>query len=374
MPAPNYAQAHCEACDSRGRAVDLGPCLSCGHCGVCCRCQSPVPRRRATQDRWYGAPSALYPRYLGVEIECGVAARRGGYVHAALEAWDASAVGDGSVGHTPAGAPTGLTGVCEVVTQPARGEAFEAQIRDLCAGLARQAARVDKTCGLHVHVDARKVEVPRGDGTGTVSRPVSYADLCRLAMLFAKVESGLYNLVAASRRKNRRYCAPWGSTFDRAGVFLAETLPEKQRTLDCAIYGSEAAAATAKGAGKYHGSRYRSLNLHAFHCHGTVEFRLHHGTVDADKILMWAAVCSAIVQYAFTKSDDEVAALRGTPSEILDRIIPSPAVRAWCVKRREFFAARRSRVHPGEPPRRRAPGLPPPPVPAVEVGPEEVGE
>jgi hypothetical protein len=344
--------------------MEAGPCPNCHACEECCNgglsrssvtgrsvpCAGARPHRntRGTDATFHGDPSPLFPRYVGVEIECGVVNLHGGAVLAALEAWDAQGVSDGSIR---------LGNGVEVVSAPARGTDLEAQIRDLCAGLKRQGARVDQSCGLHVHVDARGA---------------SYADLCRLARVFAKVESGLFNMIAPSRRKNRRYCAPWGATFDRAGVFLAESMEDKTRTLDCAIYGSESAAVSAKREGKYHGSRYRSLNLHSFHVHGTVEFRMHHGTVDAEKVLNWAAVCSAIVDFAFRENDATVAGLRGTPAEILDRIVTSPAVRGWMRARREHFAVMRSST--GAPPRRRAPAPAVPPVPVVAPGPAEPSE
>lgn len=359
MPAsgPVYRNTTCTRCGGRGRAVDLAPCTACGACMTCGCTHEVRPHLPAADTRWHGEPSGLFPRYVGLEIECGANDGHGSAVIEAARAWGASVVGDGSV-HAGRFA-------MEVVTAPARGAAVEAQVRDLCRALARQGAVVDKTCGLHVHVDARDQ---------------GYLGLCRISHLWSKVEASLFNVVAPSRRKKvpgaaQHYCQPWGLTFERAGVFLAESEADKMRALDCAIYGNVQAAAVAKRPGnKYHGSRYRSLNLHAFHVHGTVEARLHHGTTDADKIVNWAAVCCGVVHYAVTHTDEEIAALRGTPAEILDRVVTSPTVRAWMVKRREHFAALRSRRHPGQPPRRRAPAPPQAPVPAVPVGPREASE
>jgi hypothetical protein len=380
MPAPTptptaarAAQHTCAACAQTRTRLEAGPCPSCGRCEACCPGCGHVPhrnRRGAGALTFHGEATGLFPRYMGVEIECAVTRLQGGALQAAAEHWDAEIVSDGSLNE-------GMGTPREVVTAPARGDAFEAQVRDLCAAIKRHAGVVDKSCGLHVHVDARGA---------------TYHDLARLARTWTKCESGLYNLVAPSRRK-ARYCRAWGQTFERAGVFLADTLESKTAALDVAVYGSTAEAANVKrspAAHRYHAARYRSLNFHVFHQRGTVEFRLHHKTVEADKILNWAAVCAAIVQFAFVATeadlaanpgltpreilDAKVARLRGTPSEILDQIVPAPTVRAWMRARRDYFAAKRSRLHPGEPPRRRAPAPAPAPVPVVGPGQDERSE
>lgn len=348
MPV-TYPEARCSVCGAEGNTFTLAICTNCGRCFDCCRGDGEEPHRnrRGGSMTWHGEPNALFPRYIGVEIECGLTVYKGGPVQRVIEAWNAEAISDASIN---------LPGGREIATAPARGAEFERQIRDTCAALARQGAKVDKSCGCHVHVDAR---------TSDGFTPTTYNDLVRLARLTDKIESGLFNLVAPSRRQNRRYCAAWGATFNRAGVFLADTLPDKERTLDCAIYGSVEAARAGKGVQKHH-ARYRSVNLHAFHARKTVEFRLHQGTVDPDKIINWAAVCCALVHFTFTHSDDEIAALRGTPSEILDRIVPASSVRAWMQRRREHFATLRSRT--GAPPRRRAAGPMPTPMPEIVAG------
>jgi hypothetical protein len=45
-------------------------------------------------------------------------------------------------------------------------------------------------------------------------------------------------------------------------------------------------------------NRYLSLNLDSYGRHGTVEFRLHHGTLNGKKIQAWAEFCEAIATYS----------------------------------------------------------------------------
>jgi len=45
-------------------------------------------------------------------------------------------------------------------------------------------------------------------------------------------------------------------------------------------------------------NRYFSLNLNSYAKHGTVEFRLHHGTLNGKKIQAWAEFVQAIAQFS----------------------------------------------------------------------------
>jgi hypothetical protein len=46
--------------------------------------------------------------------------------------------------------------------------------------------------------------------------------------------------------------------------------------------------------------RYYSLNLNAYSTHGTVEFRLHHGTLNGAKVEAWAKFVSALARFSRT--------------------------------------------------------------------------
>jgi len=47
-------------------------------------------------------------------------------------------------------------------------------------------------------------------------------------------------------------------------------------------------------------NRYHKLNMHSLERQKTVEFRQHTGTVEADKIAMWAEFCIRFVEYSKT--------------------------------------------------------------------------
>jgi hypothetical protein len=129
-----------------------------------------------------------------------------------------------------------------------------------------------------------------------------------------------------------------GTMFEDAEVFDRGSIEERSNRLDAALYGSVAEAAECRRDPYKCDCRYYGLNFNAIMLYGTVEFRLHHGTVNVDKIKKWAAVCSAIVEYAATHSEKQVSAMKGSAFEILLRVINDKEVVTWIKARRDYFA------------------------------------
>lgn len=350
----------CESCANCGESCHPDYlCPECGYsrrCG-CCDCSGDVPWCDTTGE-FHGQSTKRHPRFTGVEIECGLGTLKSRELRSLTGKWGSGIHSDGSVN-------AGDYSI-ELVTSPARGDAFVSQVRETCAVLAACKTVVDKSCGLHVHVDARDLTT---------------ASVLTAVRLYARVERSLYGLVARSRRSNT-YCGPWGDALTKPH-YLSDgrtvnpmdkdaSLTDRERALDVATYGSEREARYAKESREKHGSRYHGLNLNALAVHGTIEFRLHHGTVNPDKIIMWAAVCNSIVEFASKHTESEVENLRGTPAEILEKVIGDPEVTAWCRARRTYFEDM-ERKRRGLPPRRAARTARPDPaeVPAMPVEPGE---
>jgi len=113
------------------------------------------------------------------------------------------------------------------------------KLYEICTKLRRDGAAVNKSCGLHIHLDSRHLTV-RGEAT-------------RRARLVAALP-WLMELVPESRRNNS-FC-------------LLNHLP---------------------GNGGRH-QRYSAINPTSFRKHKTTEIRLGSGTMDPDKVLNWATL------------------------------------------------------------------------------------
>jgi hypothetical protein len=151
----------------------------------------------------------------------------------------------------------------EFVSPVLKGAEGLEQVRKICAALVSIGADVNATCGFHVHVGARDQS----------NNPDFFKNLLKL---YGRYEDAIDQFMPHSRRGNaNRYCASivqQSQAIDRAddisGIFAVAT------------------------------DRYRKVNLQAFRKHGTVEFRQHAGTVDADKATNWITVCLKLVAAA----------------------------------------------------------------------------
>lgn len=163
----------------------------------------------------------------GIEIEVE------GYNHTTRNHW--KIVPDGSV-----------HGGYEVVSPKLQGTNGLRQIKTVCDTLVAHGAKINKSCGLHVHHDARDYRTE---------------NFTNLFNLYRRGEHIMDSMLPLSRRgNNNQYC---------------QTL---QNITAVPV------------------SRYYKVNFQAFHVHGTVEFRHHSGSVEAEKIINWVLLTQRIVE------------------------------------------------------------------------------
>jgi hypothetical protein len=218
-----------------------------------------------------GAPGEL-SRYLGVEIEV-AKTENYGVANMAIRSVKASAMDDGSL-------PS--AGV-EIVTQPARGKQFRLDIKNLTKGLTEAGTKVDKSCGLHVHVDARDLDT---------------FGVQRLAALWSHIEPAMFDLVAYSRRENR-YSKPCSDVLQpvvraKSSNELRQSLYEMLYSMRVVDTGSKMEVENRKKR-KHGGERYTALNLQSWFMRRTIEFRLHQGCLRGGLIIGFAEICGWIV-------------------------------------------------------------------------------
>jgi len=113
-------------------------------------------------------------------------------------------------------------------------------LKRVCSILNTLGAKVNRSCGMHVHLDARHMTA---------------IDVKRVGKTFEKALPVMLSMVPESRRTNT-YCRPSVSAI--------------------------------------RGQRYHAVNLTAFSKYRTIEIRLHSSTTDFDKIMNWVRIVDSI--------------------------------------------------------------------------------
>jgi len=296
-------------------------CDDCDTCNACCLCEEravrdSVPLVTAPRPPRFHRPLKHQltinpcPRLAALEIEC--CGFRGTRVSKRTVAdvvrkWGAGIVEDGSL---PCAGR-------EITTAPAGGDLLVTQLTEISHTLHAARAYVDTSAGLHVHVDARDL---------------SWWDIRRLVVLYARIEPALLSVLPPSRRNNR-YCLPCGQRYLN---YLQQAPCRAQRkALVQAVYGTTQECRYEK-TNKYCHKRYAALNLHSWWHRGTIECRLFPGTVDCRKMLHWARLWCSIVSAAATWTDKRVNSLPPTWDALLS-LAPDHATSAWLTARRQRF-------------------------------------
>jgi len=158
----------------------------------------------------------------------------------------------------------------EIVSPVLTGDEGFSELTKVCDVLTSLGCKVNKKCGMHVHVGARNENVD------------FFKSLVRL---YSKSEAAVESFLAPSRRGYANpFCGP---------------VRINQARLDAATTVEQVAEATSQDHTDPRrlrsANRYRKLNLQCFWQHGTVEFRQHQGTVEASKACNWVRFCLRMV-------------------------------------------------------------------------------
>ncbi len=219
------------------------------------RARGAAQARSRSRARVPGTVLGLARRF-GVEFECIVPRSVDRYtITNALEAAGLSgwrAKGDGSL--MAMGAGHGI----EVVSPILQGEQGVEAIRVATRVLRELGATVNRTCGTHIHHEARDLTVQ---------------NIKDSVKAWATNQHLIDGLVAPSRRNgSNTYCRHLDSS-DLARVESCTTLNQLRSGF----------------------ARYRTLNLDAYGRYGTIEIRQHQGTLDAEKVISWLRFGQAIL-------------------------------------------------------------------------------
>lgn len=212
------------------------------------------------QNRTFGVEieffGVSYHKVVSALREKGVSVHHEHYNHSTRRHW--KLVYDISV--TSRG--TEQRGGNELVSPILKGKRGLQELKLVLDTLDEIGAKVDRTCGLHVHHAANDFTV------GNFKN--AYA-------MYYKFENFFDAVVAPSRRESvNQYCR--GISKEQI-----EALAEARNVYEV---------------GQVFSSRYCKLNVQAFFRHGTLEFRQHGGTVNSDKAVNWVIFTQAIMERA----------------------------------------------------------------------------
>lgn len=152
-------------------------------------------------------------------------------------------------------------------------------LQQLMRDLRKSGAFTNKTCGIHIHIDAK---------------PHTPNTLKNLVNLMASKEDLLYKALEIDPQR-MRYCK-------KINEDLIQTINKKkpQTISDLAdIWYSGYGVANRNR--HYHNSRYHGLNLHSTFTKGTIEFRLFNSTTHAGKIKAYIQFCLALSYQALNQ-------------------------------------------------------------------------
>ena len=156
----------------------------------------------------------------------------------------------------------------ELVSPILYGEDGLRQIRLVCEVLNRLQLRVNASTGFHVHHGVSDY---------------SLRDWKMLLLQYVKHEDTVSAFLPASRHANQ-YCKKLRTRWASLETAFAEI--QNKKTTDAlmlAVNGSD---------------RFYTVNVQNWSLRGTVEFRQHSGTLNADKVVSWVLLTQSMVEYA----------------------------------------------------------------------------
>lgn len=223
-------------------------------------------------------PNFTSTRTFGVEIEfignreaaarainaAGIGCQVQDYNHRTPTAW--KIVTDASIGYENG----------ELVSPILRGEDGLEQVRKVCSALRSIGHKVDKRCGVHVHVGVSEL---------------SGSEVANVFKRYLAGEDKIDAIMPRSRRGNgNRFC--YSLTQYRARIETANSVRDLQNA--------------------FYSERHVKLNVMSYVRQKTIEFRHHSGSLSGEKVTNWIQFCVGFVEASKSTTTMRGAA-SGTP-------------------------------------------------------------
>ncbi len=165
---------------------------------------------------------------------------------------------------------------CELVTPVLQYQDLQI-LQKLVIAIAASGGRINRSCGLHIHVDGRNF-TPQA--------------VVNLVALIGSREKLLYKALGIPKDR-MRYCKRIN---DDLVWMIRKRHPRNMEELKQLWY---LESPYEEADGKYHSTRYHGLNLHSLFYRGSVEFRLFNSTLDPDEVTAYLqftlALCSRAI-------------------------------------------------------------------------------
>lgn len=195
--------------------------------------------------------------------------------------------GDGSI-QPSNGDDTGIEFVC---SKPLNYTTLDRSIKALSRILVKYDVKVNSSTGFHVHISNKRFLNPK--------------TLKNIVFTWASIEDVMFSTQPRSRYSNS-YCKRVLRKYIQDSDY---DLPKAKELLISHLRGID---------------RYYALNLSSMSLHGTIECRLHSGTIDSKKVMAWVDLLIGFYNYCISDyNHEEVVALfnEGITDEKIDKVL-----------------------------------------------------
>lgn len=178
----------------------------------------------------------------------------------------------------------------EVATPPASGKEHYRNIQLLCKTMREAGYLIEETCGLHVHIDMRE-------------KKSDFKYLAHLFTTFFAIEDILYAMQPESRQNNK-YCKWLRDGYNFFSFYGKDYIKD----FDFKYYKKDKKRLPRKELnkniknrkytnGERADSHHYGVNMHSIFYRGTLEIRMHAGSLNPVKITRWCDLMQRIVSW-----------------------------------------------------------------------------
>lgn len=210
----------------------------------------------------------------------------------------------------------------EIVTMPRGGKDFEVLVNDILN--VAESVEADSSCGYHIHIDTRDYK-PR--------------DIKNLFVSYLNIENSMFSLMP-NNRKNNQYCYRLKNIYSHCYKTKIDDKIEKLKSFE-GKKGDDGIIRTfyqgSQDRGKYNSLRYAWANFHSLFRDKNIEVRIHSGTANYDKIVHWASLQSAVVEYVKNYGIIEQTELKDILSELRSKDLITDETVTFYIQRSKKF-------------------------------------